>query len=170
MPRNTPTSGTADLIETIKTLVQPLVPKPTGVRPKIRHLAGIKAVLFDIYGTLLISGAGDISHGMEANKVREFMAAAQAVGWNVADTRTAALFLTAWRKKIHALRHNLRRNGMAYPEIDIEFVVQIGEFGPDLIHKLSREWKIPPNFMFIASPGDEFLYGLAELGGVRLII
>ena len=58
----------------------------------------------------------------------------------------------------------------AYPEIDIEFVVHIGEFGPKLIKKLSKEWGIPTNFMFIASPGDHFLYGLAELGGVRLII
>jgi amino acid transporter len=58
----------------------------------------------------------------------------------------------------------------AYPEIDIEFVVQKGEFGPKLIHELSEKWNIPTNFMFIASPGDHFLYGLAELGGVRLII
>ena len=58
----------------------------------------------------------------------------------------------------------------AYPEIDIEFVVYKGEFGPKLIQKLSKEWNIPTNFMFIASPGDHFLYGLAELGGVRLII
>ena len=47
---------------------------------------------------------------------------------------------------------------------------QKGEFGPKLIQKLSKEWDIPTNFMFIASPGDHFLYGLAELGGVRLII
>jgi amino acid transporter len=58
----------------------------------------------------------------------------------------------------------------AYPDIDIEFVVQVGEFGPKLIKQLSKEWNIPTNFMFIASPGDHFLYGLAELGGVRLII
>ena len=54
---------------------------------------------------------------------------------------------------------------------EIEFVVIEGEeFGPKLIEKLSKEWKIPKNFMFIGSPGDHFLYGLAELGGVRLIV
>lgn len=58
----------------------------------------------------------------------------------------------------------------AYPDIDIEFVVVEGEFGPTLIQKLSKEWKIPVNLMFIGSPGDHFMYGLAELGGVRLII
>jgi hypothetical protein len=45
-----------------------------------------------------------------------------------------------------------------------------GKFGPELIQELSEQWKIPANFMFIGSPGDHFLYGLAELGGVRLII
>lgn len=58
----------------------------------------------------------------------------------------------------------------AYPEIDIEFVVIEAEFGPELIDELSRQWGIPKNFMFIGSPGDHFIYGLAELGGVRLII
>jgi amino acid transporter len=58
----------------------------------------------------------------------------------------------------------------AYPEIDVEFVVVEGTFGPPLIDELSRKWNIPANFMFIGSPGDRFHYGLAELGGVRLII
>lgn len=57
-----------------------------------------------------------------------------------------------------------------YPEIDIEFVPLTGSFGPDLIRQLSREWHIPSNLMFIGSPGDHFIYGLADLGGVRLII
>jgi amino acid transporter len=58
----------------------------------------------------------------------------------------------------------------AYPDLDVDFVVMRGHFGPELIQKLSDEWKIPKNFMFIGSPGDRFLYGLEELGGVRLII
>ncbi len=57
-----------------------------------------------------------------------------------------------------------------YPEIDIEFVELQGKFGPKLIRKLSKEWKIPVNFMFIGSPGDHFPYRIEELGGVRLII
>ena len=57
-----------------------------------------------------------------------------------------------------------------YPEVDIDFVVEKGKFGPKKIEQLSKKWNIPPNFMFIGSPGDHFLYGLAELGGVRLII
>ena len=58
----------------------------------------------------------------------------------------------------------------AYPDLDVNFVVRKGHFGPKLIQELSSEWKTPKNFMFIGSPGDRFIYGLQELGGVRLVI
>jgi len=57
-----------------------------------------------------------------------------------------------------------------YPEIKVEMIRVEGKFGPELINKLSEEWKIPANFMFIGSPGDHFPYRIEELGGVRLII
>lgn len=57
-----------------------------------------------------------------------------------------------------------------YPEIKIEFIQIKGEFGPDLINNLSKEWNIPQNFMFISSPSDRFTHRLEDLGGVRLII
>uniref|UniRef100_UPI00404B676D APC family permease n=2 Tax=Flavobacterium sp. TaxID=239 RepID=UPI00404B676D len=57
-----------------------------------------------------------------------------------------------------------------YPEIDIEFIVEEGNFSPELIRTLSEKWKIPINFMFIGSPSDKFPYRIVEFGGVRLII
>jgi len=57
-----------------------------------------------------------------------------------------------------------------YPAIKIEYITMEGKFGPELINRLSREWKIPINFMFIGSPGNHFPYKIEQLGGVRLII
>jgi len=68
------------------------------------------------------------------------------------------------------LERDLEFLDQAYPEIDIEYVEVEGEFGPELINKLSSRWRIPTNFMFIGSPGDHFPYRIEELGGVRLII
>ena len=68
------------------------------------------------------------------------------------------------------LREQMKFLDSAYPYIKIDFLVVKGEFGPKLIQELSRKWKIPVNLMFIGSPGTKFIYGLAELGGVRLII
>jgi amino acid transporter len=68
------------------------------------------------------------------------------------------------------LRNDVAVLDRAYPEISIDFQVLPGEFGPQMIQRLSNEWQIPPNFMFIGSPGDRFPFGVADLGGVRLII
>ena len=58
----------------------------------------------------------------------------------------------------------------AYPEIKIEYITIPGVFGPEIIDKLSKDWNIPHNFMFIGSPGDRFPHKVQDLGGVRLII
>ena len=58
----------------------------------------------------------------------------------------------------------------AYEQIEVDFVTIEGHFGSELIDRLSKEWQIPKNFMFIGSPGNAFPYQLSELGGVRLII
>lgn len=58
----------------------------------------------------------------------------------------------------------------AYETLDVEFIQIKDTFGPELVHRLSAEWRIPTNFMFIGSPGDKFPYRIADLGGVRLVI
>ena len=58
----------------------------------------------------------------------------------------------------------------AYPDIKIEYIQIPGVFGPEIIDRLSEEWNIPHNFMFIGSPSDRFPHRLSDLGGVRLII
>lgn len=57
----------------------------------------------------------------------------------------------------------------AYPKIDVEFVIKVGEFTPELIEELSQKYDIPKNFMFIGAPGKEFPYRIEQMG-VRVII
>lgn len=66
--------------------------------------------------------------------------------------------------------HDLEVLDRAYPDIKIEYIQMPGQFGPEIIESLSREWNIPINFMFISSPGDRFSHRVSDLGGVRLII
>jgi len=68
------------------------------------------------------------------------------------------------------LMHDVEVLDRAYPELVVDFIIIRGAFGPELIQELSSKWNIPKNFMFIGSPGDRFVYGLEELGGVRLVI
>ena len=58
----------------------------------------------------------------------------------------------------------------AYPEIDIQFIVEDGVFGPAKIKEFSKRWGIPTNFMFIGSPSEKFPYKIQELGEVRMIV
>jgi amino acid transporter len=69
------------------------------------------------------------------------------------------------------LSHDLAFLDEVYPEIKIEFITVQGVFGPEMIERLSRDWGIPKNYMFIGSPsGRRFPHRISELGGVRLII
>ena len=49
-----------EIIETIKELAEPLEVEPTGEQPRLKQIKGIKAVVFDVYGTMMLSGSGDI--------------------------------------------------------------------------------------------------------------
>lgn len=85
-----------------------------------------------------------------------------------------------WLRVVHAyqresdipqrLAEDLAFLDEVYPEIRIEFMTVRGAFNPELIERLSREWGIPKNYMFIGSPSGRFPYRIVELGGVRLII
>lgn len=57
-----------------------------------------------------------------------------------------------------------------YPDITIELVVKNGKFSPEMINSLSKEFSIPPNYMFVGTPGNHFPHHLSSLGGVRVII
>ncbi len=54
-----------DLVQYIKDHSQPLLPVETAEKPLLPVFQGIKAVVFDIYGTMMISAAGDICQAGE---------------------------------------------------------------------------------------------------------
>ena len=60
------------LIQQIKALSSPMNPKPTDMATKLTSLPGIRAVLFDVYGTLFISGSGDIGVAKTQYNQRSF--------------------------------------------------------------------------------------------------
>jgi len=96
--------------------VRPLKPIPTGVAPDLGKMQRFSAMLFDIYGTLLISGAGDIGFTREptqsAADVQDLL---QRYGiGRTPDHLASSLTLTI--KRSHA---DQRRKGIEHPEVDI---------------------------------------------------
>jgi amino acid transporter len=68
------------------------------------------------------------------------------------------------------LAENLKILDRIYPQLRIDLVMVEGKFGPELIERLSRQFGVPKNYMFIGTPGNRFPHRIAELGGVRLIM
>jgi hypothetical protein len=68
------------------------------------------------------------------------------------------------------LETDLKLLDEVYPEIRIELILRKGEFNPETIEKLSKEYGVEKNYMFIGAPGDKFPHNLEDLGGVRIIL
>ena len=67
----------------IRAHCRPRDPLPTDATPVLRPLAGLRAVLFDVYGTLLISASGELNRAdlvARAEAVRAAFAAATIAG------------------------------------------------------------------------------------------
>jgi putative hydrolase of the HAD superfamily len=101
---------------------RPLRPQGTTLPPRLPQLAGIQAILFDIYGTLIVSGVGDIGLSVPgtptaADRQTAFPEALRAAGLDyVGDGRQGALL---WREQIEASHRADRAAGIPYPEVDI---------------------------------------------------
>jgi putative hydrolase of the HAD superfamily len=109
----------ADLTERIRRLSQPMEPVPTDVSSRLRPVAGIRAVLFDVYGTLLVSGTGDIGV-LEKAQTNTLLRDALKGAGVPCDAKRAGregdkLLLEAIQEE-HA---SLRENGVEHPEVDI---------------------------------------------------
>ena len=109
------------MVSLFKELIQrqskPMAPLLTDASPRLAPLPGIKAVLFDIYGTLLVSGSGDIGSQKQHLRARAFREASEASGLKIPnDPEDAVAALDEAIREDHAIR---KQQGVAYPEVDI---------------------------------------------------
>ena len=96
--------------------IRPSAPIPTGVAPDLSKMQRFSAMLFDVYGTLLISGAGDIGFMQgPAQHVDDLQDLLQRYGINCTPDHLAG-FLRLNIERIHA---DQRRKGIDDPEVDI---------------------------------------------------
>ncbi len=97
----------------ISRYVQNTIPDiPPHVTPHIPCIKGIKAVAFDIYGTLLHSASGEISTGEIAEKLQiEFPHLSLSL-----DSKMISAILKREIQKQHSVKH---AQGIRYPEVDI---------------------------------------------------
>jgi putative hydrolase of the HAD superfamily len=112
-------SESRELIDSIRRLSYPLRPQPTGFPARVAALPDIRAVIFDIYGTLFISGSGDIgpaSAEQNEQALREALSAAGLPVERLGDNSCAAEILVDAIQEAQAVR---RGEGIEFPEVDI---------------------------------------------------
>jgi len=97
-------------------------PVPTLLKPFIKKDPVIKAFIFDVYGTLLISASGDIDESVFStdNLVKAFTAAGIQIGETVPDPPAMLLdILVEFRQSVREFHIQERTEERPYPEIDI---------------------------------------------------
>lgn len=97
--------------------LRPLEPTPSEATADLRRLDDIHAVLFDIYGTLVISASGDVGTAQEMSYDAALAEALTSLGVEpAAAERPAVGDLYA---AIEAHHRAARESGIDYPEVDI---------------------------------------------------
>jgi putative hydrolase of the HAD superfamily len=107
------------LIRRLRALSTPLSPRPAGPGSRLPALPGLRAVLFDVYGTLFVSASGDIGAGDEGSRAAAFRAALESCGLRPAPGRAAVLGSARLAKQIRAAHARARAAGTEHPEVDI---------------------------------------------------
>ena len=166
-PVTRPTSG----VSIFARLARPLHPQPTGVAPRLAPLNEVRVVVFDLYGTLLVSGSGDVGTADPAERYLAMRDALAAVGIGGPDA--AAGFVAQLQTQIH--RHHVRAisRGVEKPEVDIveiwrRCLMELG-YGtlardPRLPQQLSAEFEARANPTWPMPGARRTVAALAERG------
>ncbi len=103
------------LIRIIKSGSYPLRPIPTNIKPIYKKLDSIRAVLFDIYGTMLISSSGDIGM-METGKKDKI----ERLLKRFKIREDAEKIQNGFIEMVKATHSELKKRGVDHPEVRYE--------------------------------------------------
>lgn len=110
------------LIDRIKELSRPIDPVPTGMKPDLHPIDGIETILFDIYGTLLISGSGDVGTAAATDSATALTQSLCAAGYESNLERAGELGPELMQAEIRLWHEKAKQNGFEYPEVEISKV------------------------------------------------
>lgn len=112
-----------------------VIPAPDAA-PRLSERKGIRAVVFDVYGTLFSSGVGDISLATEENRDEALRAVLKENNVCLAGADPSLRFDDMLHSVIHRHQDERRAEGIEYPEVDIRAV------WADLLQELKAAKKI----------------------------
>jgi putative hydrolase of the HAD superfamily len=116
---NNPADQHAALVEQVKALSSPMSPIATACPERVPQLPGVRAVAFDVYGTLLISGTGDVGTAASADRPAALADALRDAGFVVRSTQAADAGVRSLADHIQRAHTRLRGRGLECPEVEI---------------------------------------------------
>jgi len=97
--------------------IEPLSPLPTSLNPSNKLKEKAKCILFDVYGTLFISGSGDISIARQQSRLTQNLK-------NLLDryqiNKKPQIVLDDFFSAIDIEHKRLRKTGVDFPEVKID--------------------------------------------------
>ena len=96
---------------------EPMEAMATDVVSQLQDLASVRAVIFDVYGTLVISGSGDVGSADDASHDSKIEAAMRAIGLSVQAEQIPTA--DELHDQIRALNEARRGPSCPKPEVDI---------------------------------------------------
>lgn len=153
---------------------QPLQPIETGVTPKLERIPNLKAVIFDVYGTLVISGSGDVGSVDQADHGDQIAAAIAAAGIEV-DGGTNAVgrypSMEDLHQQIRQTNEQRKSESCPKPEVDIVDVWRhtlsgcgIDSATTEQINRLAAEYEARANPTWPMPGARDLLADLAQRG------
>ncbi len=108
----------ASVISLYRKYCRKLLPVQTGMNPSLKRLDTIRAVLFDVYGTLVISSSGDVGTAVTDSQIAGFREIFRnETNHELPSAADVDSLLTAEIRKSHT---ESRASGVAsYPEVEI---------------------------------------------------
>ena len=107
--------------KSIQQYIHRLAPIPTSLTPSGTLIPDLRCVLFDIYGTLFISGSGDISlTGQGSSQMETIRLLLNKYG----ISKTPRTLLDELHSAVEARHSELRNKGIDFPEVRIDRIWQ----------------------------------------------
>ncbi len=146
--------------------IRPLRPLATGAAPRLSGMRRFDAMLFDVYGTLLVSAAGDIgAPGGPSDREAEVAAALRRHGIR----RAPEGLWPALRRAVEREHARLRHDGVDHPEVEIvgiwQEVLGVEDREKAAAFALEAELIVNPAYPM---PGLRELLSACRAGGVTL--
>jgi len=134
----------AFLIERIRKLTSPRQPIPTGMTPIIPIAKQIKAVMVDVYGTILITGNEPGLTSNTAHERQSLVDALKSIGFHPASVNASRTMSDLYRNIRTDHLEQRKTREIDFPEVDIieiwKNLPTLQDIDPDLIPRLIVEF------------------------------